>query len=133
MSYSFSRKYKLFFFCHHAQLFSTDTLSIPDNAPTSGIDTVFSQRSSLSSYTETGHLFSRPISQNPSVLLSDSHLLNIDLTTDQYSTPPTPNRVDYRLIVNDTLINSPCKIVDSYILPPINLIQMLMIQMNVAV
>ena len=34
-------------------------------------------------------------------------MLNIDLTTDQYATPPTPNRVDYRLIVNDTLINSP--------------------------
>ena len=34
-------------------------------------------------------------------------MLNIDLTTDQYSTPPTPNRVDYPLIGNDTLINSP--------------------------
>ena len=34
-------------------------------------------------------------------------MLNIDLTTDQYSTPPTPNRVDYPLIVNDTLVNSP--------------------------
>ena len=36
-----------------------------------------------------------------------SHLLNIDLTTDQYSTPPTPNRVDDPLIVNNTLVNSP--------------------------
>ena len=34
-------------------------------------------------------------------------MLIIDLTTDQYSTPPTPNRVDYPLIVNDTFINSP--------------------------
>ena len=34
-------------------------------------------------------------------------MLNIDLTTDQYSTPPTPNRVDYPLIVNNTLVNSP--------------------------
>ena len=34
-------------------------------------------------------------------------MLNIDLTTDQYSTPRTPNRVDYPLIVNDTLVNSP--------------------------
>ena len=34
-------------------------------------------------------------------------MLNFDLTTDQYSTPPTPNRVDYLSIVNDTLINSP--------------------------
>ena len=38
---------------------------------------------------------------------SDSHLLNIDLTTDQYSTHPTPNRVDHPLIVNDTHVNSP--------------------------
>ena len=84
----------------------SDSLSLPDNAPTSGIDTAFSQRSSLSSYNETGRLFSRPTSQNPSVFSSDSHLLNIDLNTDQYSTPPTPNRVDYPLIVNDTLVNS---------------------------
>ena len=34
-------------------------------------------------------------------------MLNIDLTTDQFSTPPTPNCVDYPLIVNDTLVNSP--------------------------
>ena len=34
-------------------------------------------------------------------------MLNIDLTTDQYTTPATPHRVDYLLIVNDTLINSP--------------------------
>ena len=35
-------------------------------------------------------------------------MLNIDLTTDhQCSTSPTPNRVDYLLIVNDTLVNSP--------------------------
>ena len=47
------------------------------------------------------------MSQNPSVLSSDSHLLNIDPTTDQYSTPPTPNRIEYPLIVNDTLVNSP--------------------------
>ena len=92
---------------YDAQSLSTDSLLIPDNAPTSGIDTAFSQRSSLSSYNETGHLSSLPISQNPSVLSSDSHLLNIDLTTDQYSTPPTPNRVDYPSIVNDTVINSP--------------------------
>ena len=69
---------------NHAQSLSTYSLSIPDNAPTSGIDTAFSQRSCLSSYNETGHLFS----QKPSVLSSDSHLLKIDLTTDQYSTPP---------------------------------------------
>ena len=34
-------------------------------------------------------------------------MLNIDLTTDQYSTPPTPNRVDYPLFLNNTLVNSP--------------------------
>ena len=50
--------------------------------------------------------FPEPTSQNPSVLSSDSHLLNIDLNTDQYSTPPKPNRVDYPLTVNDTLVNS---------------------------
>ena len=42
-------------------------------------------------------------SQHPSVLSSDSHLLKIDTTTDQYSTPPKPLCVDYPLIVNDTL------------------------------
>ena len=92
---------------HHAQSLSSDSLSNEKNAPTSGIDTVFSQRSSISSYNHTGHLFSRPTSQNSSLLSSDNHLLNIDLTTDQYSTPPTPNRVDYPLIVNNTLVNSP--------------------------
>ena len=34
-------------------------------------------------------------------------MLNIDLITDQYSTPSTPNRVDYPLIVNNTPVNSP--------------------------
>ena len=92
---------------HHAQSLSSDSLSNVENAPTSGIDTVFSQRSSISSYNHTGHLFSRPTSQNSSILSSDSHLLNIDLTTDQYSIPPTPNRVDYPLIVNHTLVNNP--------------------------
>ena len=72
---------------HHFQSLSTGSLPIPDNAPISGIDTAFFQRSSLSSYNETGHLFSQPISQNPSVLSSDKRLLNTDLTTDQYSTP----------------------------------------------
>ena len=92
---------------HHAQSLSSDSLSNAENTPTSGIDTVFSQRSSISSYNHTVHLFSRPTSQNSSLLSSDNHLLNIDLTTDQYSTPPTPNRVDYPLIVNHTLVNSP--------------------------
>ena len=92
---------------HHDQSLSTDSLSIPDNAPTCEIDTAFSQRSFISSYNETGHLFSRQISQNSSVLSSDSHLIKIDLTTDQYPAPPTPNRVEFPLIVNDTLINSP--------------------------
>ena len=95
---------------HHAQSLSSDSLSYAENAPTSGIDTAFSQRSSISSFNHTGHLFSRPTSQNSSILSSDNHLLNIDLTTQystQYSTPPTPNRVDYPLIVNHTLVNSP--------------------------
>ena len=34
-------------------------------------------------------------------------LLNIGLTTDQYSTPPSPNRVDYPLIVNNALHCNP--------------------------
>ena len=92
---------------HHAQSLSSDSLSNAKNTPSSGIDTAFSQRFSISSSNHTGHLFSRPTSQNSSILSSDSHLLNIDLTTDQYSTPPTPNRVDYPLIVNTTLDNSP--------------------------
>ena len=90
---------------HHAQSLSSDSLSNAENSPTSGIDTTFSQRSSISSYNHSGHLFSRPTSQN-STIFSDSHLLNIDLTTDQYSTPPTLNRVDYPLIVNNTLVSS---------------------------
>ena len=93
---------------HHAQSLSSDSLSNAENAPTSEIDTVFSQRSSISSYNHTGHLFSRPTPQTSSILSSDSHFLKIDLTTDQYfTTPPTPNRVDYSLIVNKTLVNSP--------------------------
>ena len=92
---------------HHAQSLSSDSLSNAENSPTSGNDTTFSQRSSISSYNHSGHLFSRPTSQNSTILSSDSHLLNIDLTTDQYSTPPTPNRVDYPLIVNNTLVSSP--------------------------
>ena len=92
---------------HHAQSLSSDSLSNAENTPTSRIDTVFSRRSSISSYNHTGHLFSRPTSQNSSILSSGNHLLNIDLTTDQYSTPHTPNRVDYPLIVNHTLVNSP--------------------------
>ena len=64
---------------HHAQSLSSDSLSNAENTPTSGIDTVFSQRSSISSYNHTGHLFSRPTSQNSSLLSSDNHLLNIDL------------------------------------------------------
>ena len=67
----------------HVHSLSTDSLSIPDNAPISGIDTAFFQRSPFSSYNKTGDLFFRPISQNPSVLSSDNRLLN----TDQYSTP----------------------------------------------
>ena len=82
------------------------TLSNAENSPTSGIDTTFSQRSSISSYNHSGHLFSGPTSHNSSIL-SDSHLLNIDLTTDHYSTHPTPNRVDYPLIANNTLVSSP--------------------------
>ena len=92
---------------HHAQSLSPDFLSNAENSPTSGIDTTFSQRSFISSYYHTGHLFSGPTSHNSPILSSDSHLLNIDLTTDQYSTPPTPNRVDYPLIVNNTLVSSP--------------------------
>ena len=93
------------FLRHHAESLSSDSLSNAENSPTSGIDTTFSQRSSISSYNHSGQFFSRPTSQN-STILSDSHLLNIDLTTDQYSTPTTPNRVDYPLIVNNTLVSS---------------------------
>ena len=106
---------------------------IPDNAPTSGIETAFSQRSSLSSYNETGHLFSLPVSQNPSVLSSDSYLLNIDLTTDQYSTPLHPIVLIIFLLLTILLLTVLVKILDSYILLLINLIRILIFQMNVAV
>ena len=91
---------------HHAQSLSSDILSPPRFTATSGIDTEFSQRSSLSSNSATGHLFSRSPSR-VSTLTSDSHLINIDLDIDQYSSPPTPNRVDYPLIVDNTLVQSP--------------------------
>ena len=82
----------------HTQSRSSESFSSNNKIPASGVDVAFSQRSSLSSFGQTSHFFSRPTSQNHSVLSSDSHLLNFDLTTDQYSTPPTPNRVDYPLI-----------------------------------
>ena len=67
-----------------------------------------SQRSSISSsFSHAGRLFSRPTSQKPCVLSSDNHLLNIDLTPDQNSTPPIPNRVDCPLILNDNPVSSP--------------------------
>ena len=87
----------------HAQSLSSETLSSHEHIQTSGHDTA------LSSYNHTGHLFSRLTSQNPSVFSSDEHLLNIDIFTDEYSTPPTPNRVHYQQIVNDILVSSPCK------------------------
>ena len=80
---------------HHAQPFSSDSLSSPENIQFPDVDTAFSQRSSLSSYNQTGHLFSRRTSQSPSVFSSDEHLRNIDISTDQTSTPLTPNLVDY--------------------------------------
>ena len=54
----------------------------------------------------TGHLFSRPTSQNPNVFSSAEFLLKINLSTDHCSTPATPNSVDYPLIVNNTLVPS---------------------------
>ena len=73
---------------------------------TSGIETEFSQRSSLSSNSASGLLFSRTPSR-VSTLTSDSQFINIDLDIDQYSFPPNPNRVDYPLLVDNTLIRSP--------------------------
>ena len=70
---------------------------------------LFSQRASLSSYIHTGHVFCRSASENPNVLFFDEHPLKIDLSTDQFFTPPTPNRVDYPLIFNDTLVSSPLR------------------------
>ena len=51
------------------------------------------------------NFFSQLTSLKPSFLSSGSHLQNIDLSTDQYSTHSTPNRVDFSSIVNDTLVN----------------------------
>ena len=73
---------------HHAHSRSSGYLSSRNNIPTAGVDVAISQRSSLSFFTHTGLLFSRPSSQNPSVISSDYHL-NIDLTTDQFDSPYT--------------------------------------------
>ena len=93
---------------------------------TSGVDTAFSQHSFFL-------LFTRPTFQNPRVLSSDIHLLNIDLTTDQYSTPPTPNRIDYPLIVTDTLVSNPCQDPRFLYLGTKQLILILKFQTNVVV
>ena len=71
---------------------------------------------------------------NSSDLSSDEHLLNFDLTTDQISTPSTPNRVNYPLIVNNALVASPPQdpqfLTDS---PLINRIQILKFPTKVVV
>ena len=90
---------------HHAQSLSPDILSPPRITATSGIDTESSQRSSLSPNSASGHSFSRSPSR-ASTLTSDSHLIIIDLDIDQYSTPPISYRVDYPLIVDNSLIQS---------------------------
>ena len=53
-----------------AQFRSFESLSAKTNIPTSGVDVAFSQRSSLSSSSQTGHLFSTPTSQSHSILTS---------------------------------------------------------------
>ena len=68
----------------HAQSRSSDSFLSDKKFQTSGVDTVFSQRSSIFSYSRTEHLFSRPTSQNPRVRSSVSHFLNIDLNTDHF-------------------------------------------------
>ena len=72
----------------------------------SDVDTESSQRSSLSSNSATGVLFSR-LSSRVSTLTSDSQLINIDLDFCQYSSPTTANGVDYPRIVNDILVQRP--------------------------
>ena len=91
---------------HHALSISSDILSPPRRTATSGGDTELFQHSSLSPSSASGHSFSRS-SFRVSILTSDSHLIKLDLDFDQYSTPSTPNRVDYPLIVDNTLIQSP--------------------------
>ena len=92
---------------HHTQYLSSDSLLSHETIQASNVYTAFSQHSSISAFIHNGYLFSRPTSQNPSVLSSNSHLININLTTDQNSTPPTINHVHYPLIVNITLVSSP--------------------------
>ena len=72
---------------HHAQYLSSDSLPSLEKIPTSVVDTAFSQLSSLSSYNQTGHLFSRPTSENPSVLLTVPYLLTILLFLILVNTP----------------------------------------------
>ena len=50
-------------------------------------------------------IFSRPTPQNPTVFSSDSHV-NVGLTTNQYSSPSPPNRANYPLFGNITLVTS---------------------------
>ena len=47
----------------HAQSKFSDNLSSQENTETSGVDTAFSQRASLTSFKTTGHLFSRASSR----------------------------------------------------------------------
>ena len=41
------------------------------------------------------------------MLSSDSHHLNLSLNINNYSTPPTPNRVDYPHFIDNTCITHP--------------------------
>ena len=95
---------------HQAQSLSFDSVSSrknEENVQTSGVDTAFSQRSSNSFFNTTVYLFSQVTSRNPTVLSSDNHLQNFDLSTIQYFNPPTSNCADYPFIVNDTLVSHP--------------------------
>ena len=66
---------------------------------TSGEDTAFSQRSQFLLLTLQDILFSQVTSRNRSLSTSKSPILNINLNSYQYSTPTTPNRVDYALTI----------------------------------
>ena len=89
---------------HQAQSPSSDSTPPRIITATSGVDTEFSQRSSISPTSTTAYLFSRSPS-HLSNFSTDSQFLFLPL--DLNATPPTPNRNIYPVYINNELIESP--------------------------
>ena len=90
---------------HHAQSPPSSDSTLPRQiTATSGVETEFSQTSSIPPTQTTAYLFSRSPS-HISDISSDSHILRIPY--DPEATPPTPARHNYPLQIGDDLIQSP--------------------------